>query len=341
MKPELEFFVGKGGVGKSTTSAITAVYHARSRRDTLLVSLDPAHNQRDIFQQVFSEEPRDVDKHLAVKEVDTDYWIEKYLKETEKTIKQTYSYESAFNLQHYFNVLQFSPGLEEYALLLAFENVIRTFDDKDLIIFDMAPTALTLRFFSLPFITLIWLEALLKLREKIYAKKEIIAEIKIGRKEIQQDKVKAKLQALIQKYQHLPDRFTSDATRINLRVLLKETVLPLRLLGISMPLTILAGTAIAALIFSEFSIWEAALLAVILAPTDAGLGQVVEVNRPGNLPPPPLARPWLLPIFPHPALARLRNSSLCHPLPFPARPQNPPSLLLPPAQLQWERPVMA
>jgi arsenite-transporting ATPase len=80
----------------------------------------------------------------------------------------------------------------------------------------MAPTALTLRFFSLPFITLIWLEELLKLREKIYAKKEIIAEIKIGRKEIQQDKVKAKLQTLIQAYQHLPDRFKSDATCINL-----------------------------------------------------------------------------------------------------------------------------
>jgi arsenite-transporting ATPase len=216
VKPELQFFIGKGGVGKSTTSAITAVHHARKCRDTLLVSLDPAHNQRDIFQQDFSEKPRNVDHYLAVKEVDTDYWIEKYLKETEKTIKRTYSYESAFNLQNYFNVLQFSPGLEEYALLLAFENIIGTFADKDIIIFDMAPTALTLRFFSLPFITLIWLEALLKLREKIYAKKEIISEIKIGRKAIQQDKVKAKLQTLIQEYEHLPDRFKSDATRINL-----------------------------------------------------------------------------------------------------------------------------
>ena len=214
MKPQLQFFIGKGGVGKSTTSAITAVHLARNSRDTLLVSLDPAHNQRDIFQQNFSEKPRPVSDCLAVIEVNADYWIEKYLKETEKTIKQTYSYESAFNLQNYFNVLQFSPGLEEYALLMAFENIIRTFADKDIIIFDMAPTALTLRFFSLPFITLIWLGELLKLREKIYAKKEIISKIKIGRKEFQQDKVKAKLQSLIQEYEHLPDRFKCDATRI-------------------------------------------------------------------------------------------------------------------------------
>jgi len=216
MKPELQFFIGKGGVGKSTTSAITAVHLSRNSRDTLLVSLDPAHNQRDIFQQDFSEKARYVDSHLAIKEVDTEYWIKKYLKETEKTIKQTYSYESAFNLQSYFNVLQFSPGLEGYALLLAFENIIHTFEDKDIIIFDMAPTALTLRFFSLPLITLIWLEELLRLREKIYAKKEIISQIKIGSKMIEQDKVKVKLAKLIQEYGHLRDHFKSCATRINL-----------------------------------------------------------------------------------------------------------------------------
>jgi anion-transporting ArsA/GET3 family ATPase len=68
----------------------------------------------------------------------------------------------------------------------------------------------------LPFITLIWLEELLKLREKIYAKKEIISEIKIGSKTIEQDKVKEKLAILIQEYEHLSEHFKSGATRINL-----------------------------------------------------------------------------------------------------------------------------
>jgi len=216
MKPQLRFYIGKGGVGKSTTSAITAVHLARNSRDCLLVSMDPAHNQRDIFQKNFSEKPQPVTDHLTVKEVNVDYWIEKYLKETEKTIKRTYSYETAFNLQNYFNVLQFSPGLEEYALLLAFENIIHAFEDKDVIIFDMAPTALTLRFFSLPFITLVWLEELLKLRSQIHAKKEIISKIKIGRSEIEQDKVKVKLEIMIQEFGCLGDHFKSGATRINL-----------------------------------------------------------------------------------------------------------------------------
>ena len=85
MKPQLQFFIGKGGVGKSTTSALTSISLSQNSRDVLLVSMDPAHNQRDIFQQNFSEKPRQVAKRLAVKEVNLDYWIDKYLKETEKT----------------------------------------------------------------------------------------------------------------------------------------------------------------------------------------------------------------------------------------------------------------
>ena len=216
MNPQLLFFIGKGGVGKSTTSALTSVHLASHPHKTLLVSMDPAHNQRDIFDQDFSEKPRPVSDNLMIKEVDTDFWIEKYLKETTDQIKETYKYESAFNLQNYFNVLQFSPGLEEYALLLAFENKLKKYGAQDFIVFDMAPTALTLRFFSLPFITLIWLDELLTLRSQIYKKKEIISKIKIAGREIEQDRVKAKLQSLIGNYEHLQQQFLSDATKVNL-----------------------------------------------------------------------------------------------------------------------------
>lgn len=216
MEQQFYFFIGKGGVGKSTTSAITSVHLSNVSMDTLLVSMDPAHNQRDIFMMDFSKQPKKIGNHLAVIEVDTEYWIGKYLKETQDSIKKTYRYESAFNLQNYFDVLKFSPGLEEYALLLAFENIIHTFTDKEIIVFDMAPTALTLRFFSMPLITLIWLEELLKLRKKIYDKKEIISKIKFGKKEIEQDEVKSKLELLIQNHQTLKELFISKTAIINL-----------------------------------------------------------------------------------------------------------------------------
>ena len=66
-----------------------------------------------------------------------------------------------------------------------------------------------------------------------------------------------------------------DASRINLPLLFREHKIPVRLLGISLPLTVLLGAVVAWFMFGEFSIWEAALLAAILAPTDAALGQAV------------------------------------------------------------------
>ncbi len=71
----------------------------------------------------------------------------------------------------------------------------------------------------------------------------------------------------------------SDAARIDVHQLWRERGLPLRLLLVSMPLTIILGTAIAVLLFPGFNLWEAALLASILAPTDAALGQAVVSNE--------------------------------------------------------------
>ncbi len=71
----------------------------------------------------------------------------------------------------------------------------------------------------------------------------------------------------------------TNASRMHVRAVLRNAQLPTRLLGIGMPFTILTGAVAAALLLTDLTVWEAAILAVILAPTDAGLGQVV-VNSP-------------------------------------------------------------
>lgn len=216
MPPTLHFFIGKGGVGKSTTSALTALHLARSGRKTLLVSLDPAHNQRDIFMHPLSEKPVTVCEGLAVKEIDVDQWVKTYLKKSTDLLKRAYAYQSALNIQRYFNVLRLSPGLEEYALLLAFDDTLAHGAALDDILFDMPPTALTLRFFSLPAITRLWLNELLSLRSKIYERKEIISKIKFKSITIEQDKIKARLQEMIGESRHQSARFTSESSHINL-----------------------------------------------------------------------------------------------------------------------------
>ena len=67
----------------------------------------------------------------------------------------------------------------------------------------------------------------------------------------------------------------ADASRIDVRRLRGELSVPLRLLGIGLPLTLLAGFVVALVVFPQLAWPEALLLAVILAPTDAALGQAV------------------------------------------------------------------
>ena len=67
----------------------------------------------------------------------------------------------------------------------------------------------------------------------------------------------------------------TDASRIDLKQVQRDHNLPVRMLLIGLPLTIAAGTVFAVMLFPAFSFWEAALLAALLAPTDAALGQAV------------------------------------------------------------------
>ncbi len=71
---------------------------------------------------------------------------------------------------------------------------------------------------------------------------------------------------------------STDASRISLRQLRKDHSLPLRLLGIGLPLMMILGTFIAYFMFDQALFWEMAVLAIILAPTDASLGQAVVTN---------------------------------------------------------------
>ncbi|HUA45227.1 MAG TPA: cation:proton antiporter [Solirubrobacteraceae bacterium] len=67
----------------------------------------------------------------------------------------------------------------------------------------------------------------------------------------------------------------ADASRIKLRLLRREYAVPLRLLAVGLPLTIVAGALLAAALFGELNLPEVVVLGVLLAPTDAALGQAV------------------------------------------------------------------
>lgn len=213
------FFMGKGGVGKSTSAALTSLFLAQKGHRVLMVSLDPAHNQADIFETSLSDKPMELAPRLLAMEIDQEIWIRAYLKGVHHQISKTYAYLTAFNLQKYFDVIKHSPGLEEYALVLAFEKIRADYSHFDYLIFDMPPTALSLKFFSLPSISLVWIENLLALRREIIQKRELITKIKLLGKAFESDKVLVKIEEQRKQYQALKETF-EDTEQTNLILVL-------------------------------------------------------------------------------------------------------------------------
>ena len=71
----------------------------------------------------------------------------------------------------------------------------------------------------------------------------------------------------------------TDSANTNLVTLRRIEAIPIRLLLIGLPLTIVFGFGIGALFFEELGFFEIALLATMLAPTDAALGKAVVTNQ--------------------------------------------------------------
>ncbi len=172
---KLAFFLGKGGVGKTTISSSVASQISREGRKVLIVSLDPAHNLGDVFGARLTDARTSLGPRLDGIEIDLAAWVSRYLKESREEIRENYRYHATINLDSYINILKYSPGTEEYAVLWAIEHIHREHrEDYDLIVFDTPPTALTLRFLAMPSISLMWVRELTGMREKILEKRQTV-----------------------------------------------------------------------------------------------------------------------------------------------------------------------
>jgi len=176
------FYTGKGGVGKSTMAAATA-FQLSKNNSVLITSLDPAHNLGDIFGVTLKDKKAKFARNLFLSEVDLQKRSREYLEREVGVLTRTYSYLHALNLDNYFNVLKYSPGIEEYALLTCIEETVRNETDFDYLIFDTPPTGLTLRFLALPRVTTTWIERLMQIRRQILEKRYTIQKIRGAPKE--------------------------------------------------------------------------------------------------------------------------------------------------------------
>jgi arsenite/tail-anchored protein-transporting ATPase len=151
---------GKGGVGKTSISAATALRCAERGLKTIVISTDTAHSLADSFEMPIGPEPVELRPNLWAQEIDARYSMDKYWGRVQEYMVALFSRQGVDDVVA--EEVTILPGLEEGAHLLWINQYFEE-DAFDVLIVDAAPTAETLRLLSLPDVTRWWFERVLTL----------------------------------------------------------------------------------------------------------------------------------------------------------------------------------
>ncbi len=138
---------GKGGVGKTTVSAATAVVAADRGYRTLVMSTDPAHSLGDAFQLDFGDHPTAINDRLSAQQINSQQRIEESWGEVRDALTEFFDWSGLKGIEA--EELTVFPGMDEIFSLATVRDHVRS-GEYDLIVVDCAPTAETLRLLSLP-----------------------------------------------------------------------------------------------------------------------------------------------------------------------------------------------
>src|SRR5215469_3743379 len=155
-KTELIFFLGKGGVGKTTIAAAYACWRAHSnrRQRVLLLSTDPAHSLGAVLDRKLPPKLIAVSiskrAQLAVHEIDAEQRFRKFLDRYREPLIAAIESGTVFTREEIQPLLSSTlPGMAEMAGLLAIDDALQS-GRFDCVVVDTAPFGHTLRLFQLP-----------------------------------------------------------------------------------------------------------------------------------------------------------------------------------------------
>jgi arsenite-transporting ATPase len=155
---------GKGGVGKTTVSAATALRAADLGYRTLVMSTDPAHSLGDAFDCELGDEPRAIVENLDGQQIDSQRRLEEAWGDVRDHLTELFDWSGLKGIEA--EELTVFPGMDELFSLATVRDHARS-DVYDVVVVDCAPTAETLRLLSLPEVMSWYMEKMFPLSRRV------------------------------------------------------------------------------------------------------------------------------------------------------------------------------
>jgi arsenite-transporting ATPase len=155
---------GKGGVGKTTVAAATAIAGATKGHRTLVVSTDPAHSLADALDRPVGREPTPAGTRLHAMQIDARHRLEEQWGDLRAYVAEVLAWAGMDELTA--EELTVLPGIEEVLALTALTELCQS-GDHDVVVVDCAPTAETLRLLSLPDVLGWWMRRVFPLSRQV------------------------------------------------------------------------------------------------------------------------------------------------------------------------------
>ena len=159
-------YTGKGGVGKTSVAAATAVRIAAGGRRTLILSTDPAHSLSDSLQTTLGSQPTRVAANLHAAEIDAQDELSGHWGGVQAWLGRVFAQRGLDRISA--EELTVPPGFDELFALLRLREHHES-GEWDVIVIDCAPTGETLRLLSFPEAARWWLEKIVPLERAIIA----------------------------------------------------------------------------------------------------------------------------------------------------------------------------
>ncbi len=166
MTPRTILYTGKGGVGKTSVAAATAVRCAVAGQRTLILSTDPAHSLSDSLQAELGSQPTAVAANLKAAEIDAHHELSRHWKGVQDWFGELLMQRGLDRISA--EELTVPPGVDELFSLLRLQEHHGS-GEWDVIVIDCAPTGETMRLLAFPEAARWWLEKIVPLERAIVA----------------------------------------------------------------------------------------------------------------------------------------------------------------------------